>query len=378
MRFAEALSLGALLAAGASADCSHNNCLRAVIASANPDRNGAADCASYFSVTVTPTTSWSTITSTPTSIPKYASACSGSVAYSSACSCVSAVHKTQTIYPSIPSTDGYLIVSPTSCPASAPTGSVVEQSDAAFSDANSGLQYTEYANAQFVLQNSTSGSFFVDASNPSQLTASDGEGNTLIIHADGTFQVFLGNCALEIGGSWLDGAAPGKRDNLSGHLTARDLCSATQGACNSDAVKVLAVAAGQEICKKVAVSALTRLGIGFGALGNIGGPFVGLPAMLGGAVLGNALGRFLINNKIGNAVCGLGMVGLFKLLCSGACFCPSGTARCTPGGPCVDTVSNANNCGSCGHVCPSGLCAGSVCTTPIYYDDNGLDDAAFT
>ncbi|KAF4627125.1 hypothetical protein G7Y89_g11032 [Cudoniella acicularis] len=96
--------------------CNHDNCLRAVIASAFPTRDGFGDCSSYLLTTVTPATFTTTITVTatslvaykkrddvlfprqqtaiPTAIPAYASACSGSVRYSSACSCVSATAST--------------------------------------------------------------------------------------------------------------------------------------------------------------------------------------------------------------------------------------------------------------------------------------------
>jgi hypothetical protein len=87
-----AFLLGAQLAAAA---CNGDNCLRAIIgenqtrinricivsisdillASAFPQRHGSADCALYF-------------LQDATGIPAYASACSGSVRYSSACSCI--------------------------------------------------------------------------------------------------------------------------------------------------------------------------------------------------------------------------------------------------------------------------------------------------
>ncbi len=38
------------------ADCSHNNCLRAVIASAYPTRPTVADCGSFLAITTTPST----------------------------------------------------------------------------------------------------------------------------------------------------------------------------------------------------------------------------------------------------------------------------------------------------------------------------------
>jgi len=91
------LSLFAFLSGAhlAAAACNKDNCLRAIIgetqtrinriftvsasdillASAFPQEQGSADCASYF-------------LQDATGIPAYASACSGSVRYSSACSCI--------------------------------------------------------------------------------------------------------------------------------------------------------------------------------------------------------------------------------------------------------------------------------------------------
>ncbi|KAM0446985.1 hypothetical protein ACHAPV_004385 [Trichoderma viride] len=70
------LVVTSLLAASANAhpefnerrDCSHNDCLRAVIASAVPGGNarGSADCSSYFRKTVTPSAAATTITLTTT------------------------------------------------------------------------------------------------------------------------------------------------------------------------------------------------------------------------------------------------------------------------------------------------------------------------
>ncbi|KAB5559763.1 hypothetical protein GE09DRAFT_1114168 [Coniochaeta sp. 2T2.1] len=69
--------ISALLAGsiGAIADCSHNNCLRAVIGDAFPTRNGAADCSLYLRVTVTPPTITFTATQTaPTLIVELSTA----------------------------------------------------------------------------------------------------------------------------------------------------------------------------------------------------------------------------------------------------------------------------------------------------------------
>jgi len=55
--FASLLALG-------YADCTHNNCLRAVIGLSYPSRSGLADCMSYLQATVTPATSTLTVTQT--------------------------------------------------------------------------------------------------------------------------------------------------------------------------------------------------------------------------------------------------------------------------------------------------------------------------
>ncbi|KAF3314550.1 hypothetical protein TWF173_004633 [Orbilia oligospora] len=69
MKYAISL-VGLLAAAGAQADdCPENNCVRAVIAAAFPNRPTASDCSSFLSATVTPVvsqTSWEKTTSTTT------------------------------------------------------------------------------------------------------------------------------------------------------------------------------------------------------------------------------------------------------------------------------------------------------------------------
>ncbi|MCJ1296429.1 hypothetical protein MMC34_007995 [Xylographa carneopallida] len=126
MHFSSLTVLCGFVAAAAAATtsaCNADNCLRAVRASSFPTRSGAADCSSYFAATVTPATSTITQTATvtsfankrrralneaegalaprqvtvvPSAIPTYASACSGSVRYSSACSCIGVTATTST------------------------------------------------------------------------------------------------------------------------------------------------------------------------------------------------------------------------------------------------------------------------------------------
>ncbi|KAK6498848.1 hypothetical protein TWF481_011420 [Arthrobotrys musiformis] len=125
-----------------STKCIEDNCLRAIRATNFPTRLGTADCNSYFATIVTPpiSTSWfewettvydytevltetitttlttatttilpdsggsqtfekrdEPVTNTATSIPAYASPCSGSIRYSSACSCIGATHTVITV-----------------------------------------------------------------------------------------------------------------------------------------------------------------------------------------------------------------------------------------------------------------------------------------
>jgi hypothetical protein len=140
----------------------------------------------------------------PSNILVYASACSGAVRYSSACSCVSATATTTTL-------TGYVIVFPSSCPRSAPTGALIGQSDLTFSTDNNGLEYQQYPNSQFVIQDSTNGPFFVELSSTTTVTISDTDGDTLIIYANGTFEAFVGSCEIEIVGSWLAVNSSSKR-----------------------------------------------------------------------------------------------------------------------------------------------------------------------
>ena len=49
--------------------------------------------------------------------------------------------------------------------------------------------------------------------------------------------------------------------------------------------------------------------------------------------------------------------GLGSFICVPACVLP--LQQCN--GQCVDYNIDANNCGSCGHICPSGICQGGMC-----------------
>lgn len=130
MRYTSAVIL--LAAASATAQtlsrCLADNCLRALRASAFQTRRGTVDCSSFFFATLTPATLTITetitssvttsitvqttdttvlslppnvakrqVTVTASSIPAYASPCSGVARYISACSCLGVTRKTTTV-----------------------------------------------------------------------------------------------------------------------------------------------------------------------------------------------------------------------------------------------------------------------------------------
>ncbi|EPE29454.1 hypothetical protein GLAREA_00614 [Glarea lozoyensis ATCC 20868] len=123
-----ALALAATCALAAPSSCNQDNCLRALLAPARP---AAADCSSYLVKTTTPAaatvtavvTSSTAPQSTPApsavsaTIPTYASACSGVVRYTSACSCVGVTATTVTaVTPTVTVTVTSTTPSSTSCP----------------------------------------------------------------------------------------------------------------------------------------------------------------------------------------------------------------------------------------------------------------------
>ncbi|RVD87923.1 uncharacterized protein DFL_002126 [Arthrobotrys flagrans] len=170
--------------------CVEDNCLRAIRATNFPTRPGTADCNSYFATIVTPpvSTSWydseytvydytkvitetitttlttatttilpagssqtfekrdEPITNTASSIPAYASPCSGSIRYSSACSCIGATHTVitvespirvfeHTVYITVPTLITTTTITKTSTIQTAATGFAIRVSASDFWDA---------------------------------------------------------------------------------------------------------------------------------------------------------------------------------------------------------------------------------------------------
>ncbi|KAK6523681.1 hypothetical protein TWF281_001656 [Arthrobotrys megalospora] len=195
--------------------CIEDNCLRAIRATNFPTRSGTADCSSYFATIVTPpvSTSWfdwevitydytevvtetvtttlttATTTITPqgstetltaekrdepitnpaTAIPAYASPCSGSIRYSSACSCIGVTQTTitipspirvleKTVYITIPTLTTTTTITETSTVQVAATGFALR------------ISATNFRNGQYLLVPSTQNNgleiSFATADNP--------------------------------------------------------------------------------------------------------------------------------------------------------------------------------------------------------------------
>ena len=76
-------------------------------------------------------------------------------------------------------------------------------------------------------------------------------------------------------------------------------------------------------------------------------------------------GGFCVDTSTDRQNCGsCGHLCLPTEVCSsGSCVCQSPNALCGCATTCfcADLQTNPNNCGSCGHVCTSGVCSGGVC-----------------
>lgn len=241
---------------------------------------------------------------------------------------------------------GYVIVSPSPCPPSAPAGAVIGQSDSKFSAANGGLQYQQYGNAQYIIQNATSGPLFVDLSSSNSVSISDAKGDTLVIYANGTFEAFAGSCEISVVGSGpvTSSSRKVKRSPLEERQSS-SFCTDLKSFCNSPIGVALIALASNRFCIVVAADIGADILGGLGFLTNVLGPEVGIPATIGGVILGA---------KIGTDICAVATSLIAYGLCN-ACpdptkgECSFGTLKCN-GKDCQDILSDPNNCGACGNV----------------------------
>ena len=276
----------------------------------------------------------------------------------SACACVSATPTTTTLA-------GYYIVSPTACPRSTPTGTVIGQSDSTFSAENGGLQYQQYPNSQFIFQEGSNGPFFVDLSSSSSISISDTEGDTLIINADDTFEAFAGNCELELVGTLpaLSPVRKEKRVALDKRQASSPFCTGIQFFCTGNIGPFIAGYEAAGLCLALGVDLGTTVGAAIGFLGNLAGPEVGVPTTIEGAVLGGRVGAFLAST-FGQKLCGAIVTLATAKLCEACAAPPTG---CTNPGVCgTYNAIDSPSCGPLGDcICVTDASGHSVCVEDV-------------
>jgi hypothetical protein len=212
----------------------------------------------------------------------------------------------------------YAIVSPSSCPPSTPSGSLIGQSDPTFSEANGGLQYLQYPNSQFIIKDASDGSFFVDFSSSSYVSVSDTDGDTLILYNNGTFQAFVGSCQVEIVGSWLtmnsnsNRKRMDKRNILSEVFS--EVCRGIHYFCDDPLGIGIAALAEGEFCSSIGSDVGASIGGAIGSLGEALGPEVGIPA----TIVGESVGGI-----VGDVLCTHALAELGALLCKSCRTCSS-------------------------------------------------------
>ncbi|MCJ1408961.1 hypothetical protein MMC19_003038 [Ptychographa xylographoides] len=223
-----------LLSKTVLSSCAADNCARAVTGTrlgSSAQQSHFADCSSFMEVVVTPATSTATVTATitgaatnlkrgfevverrqvtvtPSSVPTYASACSGTARYSSACSCAGITKSTSTAPTPVTtvtvsvtaasslSTPPGVTYSVITSPASVyhlPTPTTSLQAVVVTDTGNPDLApYTAYFNPDGSFADeiglTIDGTFIVfDISNPAQIAFTFPDGNSVVVDATGVY-----------------------------------------------------------------------------------------------------------------------------------------------------------------------------------------------
>ena len=246
----------------------------------------------------------------------------------------------------------YVIVSPSSCPPSQPSGTAIGQSDASLSAANSGLQYEEYPNSQLTVQDDEDGPFFIDLSDPNAIVIAASDGDTLVLYTDGTFSAYVGSCEYQIVSRWHHGplkltSKAKKRSSM------KEICNIIHSLCEHPLAIILAEAIDAKIgvCAKVGAMIGEDIGGRIGYVGFLGGPEVGLPATLIGTVVGR---------KFGPVLCEKAVDLFIKEICDTVKTCPtpssSATTSATPTSS-TTTSATATITADAIYVCPTDNCS---------------------
>lgn len=243
----------------------------------------------------------------------------------------------------------YVIVSPTACPPAQPTGTLLEQNSALFSKKNK-LQYQYYSGSQYTFQATKKQPMFVDLSNPNAVAISINGDSTLILHTDGTFEAFVGGCALQIVGKWQnDGTTTDTASTSSTSLNRRQsnqiFCQGVNQLCGLVFDSLIGQFSITEMCAATASVIGAEIGAGVGFAGSFGNPLIGIPATFVGARVGQL---------VGTGICIAGLQLLSDKVCDEVvCAQPDYTTETEQ---CSQNLGVSNSVYCCNGDCYGGLC----------------------